>query len=251
MTGSQTPGHDTSGHDVAGRHVTEHQATTDQDLARLTGVARTYGRGSAAVVAVHEVTCVIRRSDRIAVTGASGSGKSTLLHLLSGLDEPTAGQILWPGLGGRPFGRPGVAGMVFQGPSLLAPLDVLDNTALPLTLAGADEDEALRRAADALSTVGLADLAARLPEELSGGQAQRVAVARVLAARPRLIIADEPTAQLGSAHAAQVVDLLLTAADDLNAGLIIATHDPHMAARLPTCWRMADGALLEAAPCSS
>ncbi|MFF0520738.1 ABC transporter ATP-binding protein [Actinomadura nitritigenes] len=226
-------------------------AERDEALVRLEDVARTYGRGLSAVVAVHEVSCTVRRGDRIAVTGASGSGKSTLLHLISGLDDPTTGRIDWPGLGGRPFGRPCVAGVVFQGPSLLAPLDVLDNTALPLALAGLDEDEARRRAADALDSVGLAGLAARLPEELSGGQAQRVAVARVLAARPRLIIADEPTAQLGSAHAAQVVDLLMDAADELAAGLIMATHDPDMAARLPVRWRMADGALLQGEPCSS
>ncbi|SNR27277.1 ABC transporter ATP-binding protein [Actinomadura mexicana] len=232
-----------TGHDASG-HVGD-------DLVRLTGVARTYGRGATAVVAVHEVTCAVRRADRIAVTGASGSGKSTLLHLVGGLDEPTAGRIEWPALDGRPFGRPGVAGMIFQGPSLLTPLDVLDNTALPLGLVGLDEEQARRRAADALHSVGLADLAFRLPEELSGGQAQRVAVARVLAARPRLIIADEPTAQLGSAHAVQVVDLLLRAADELDAGLIIATHDSHMAARLPTRWRMADGMLMEGEPCSS
>ncbi|SNS74626.1 ABC transporter ATP-binding protein [Actinomadura mexicana] len=220
-------------------------------LVRLTDVARTYGRGSDAVVAVHGVTCALGRTDRVAITGASGSGKSTLLHLISGLDEPTTGRIDWPGLGGRPFGRPGVAGMVFQGPSLIAPLDVLGNVALPLILAGTAERDALDRARLALDALGLVDLSARLPEELSGGQAQRAAVARVLAAEPALIVADEPTAQLGSAHAAQVIDLLVKAADDLEAGLIVATHDPHMAERLPCRWRMADGALMEGEPCSS
>ncbi|MFC4050025.1 ABC transporter ATP-binding protein [Actinomadura syzygii] len=224
---------------------------SDERLVRLTDVARTYGRGPDAVVAVHGVTRTLGRADRVAVTGASGSGKSTLLHLISGLDDPTAGRIDWPGLGGRPFGRPGVVGMVFQGPSLIAPLDVLGNVALPLVLADTAETEAVDRARRALDAVGLTNLATRLPEELSGGQAQRVAVARVLAAEPALIVADEPTAQLGSAHAAQVIDLLVRAADDLNAALIVATHDPHIAERLPRRWRMADGALMEGEPCSS
>ncbi|WP_433466489.1 ABC transporter ATP-binding protein [Spirillospora sp. CA-128828] len=228
---------------------------TDPDpgerLVRLGDVARTYGRGPDAVVAVHGVTCTLGRTDRVAITGPSGSGKSTLLHLISGLDDPTAGRIDWPGLGGRPFGRPGVVGMVFQGPSLIAQLDVVGNVALPLVLADVAECEALNRARRALDAVGLADLSPRLPEELSGGQAQRAAVARVLAAEPALIVADEPTAQLGSAHAVQVLDLLLKAADDLNAGLVVATHDPRMAERLPRRWRMADGALLEGEPCSS
>ncbi|MEU9867913.1 ABC transporter ATP-binding protein [Actinomadura sp. NPDC048021] len=222
-----------------------------EHLVRLHDVARTYGRGPGAVVAVHGVTCTLGRADRIAITGASGSGKSTLLHLISSLDEPTTGRIEWPGLGGRPFGRPGVVGMVFQGPSLVAPLHVLGNVALPLVLAGVAEGEARNRAGRALAAVGLPDLSMRLPEELSGGQAQRVAVARVLATRPALIVADEPTAQLGSAHAAQVIDLLMKAADDLDAGLVVATHDPHMAERLPLRWRMADGTLMEGEPCSS
>ncbi|MGI5200463.1 ABC transporter ATP-binding protein [Spirillospora sp. CA-108201] len=226
-------------------------ADPDRCLVRLDAVARTYGRGPGAVVAVHGVTCGLDRSDRVAITGASGSGKSTLLHLISGLDDPTAGRIEWPGLGGRPFGRPGVVGMVFQGPSLVASLDALANVALPLVLAGVAEGEARNRAGRALAAVGLPDLSTRLPEELSGGQAQRVAVARVLATGPALIVADEPTAQLGSAHASQVIDLLMKAAGDLGAGLVVATHDPHMAERLPRRWRMVDGALMEGEPCSS
>jgi putative ABC transport system ATP-binding protein len=188
---------------------------------------------------------------RVAVTGPSGSGKSTLLHLLAGLDTPTSGTIEWPGLGGNPFGRPGVVGMVFQGPSLLPPLDVNENVALPLLLAGTAAAEARERAIAALREVGLDGLGARLPEELSGGQAQRVAVARTLAVEPRLIIADEPTGQLDSSHAREVADLLLGTATRLGAALVLATHDLDLARRLPLRWQIADGRLTVTGPSAS
>ncbi|MET8386964.1 ATP-binding cassette domain-containing protein [Streptosporangium canum] len=197
-------------------------------------MSRTYGGGRDAVVAVHGVTCTVSEGDQIAVVGSSGSGKTTLLHLLAGLDEPTAGDIRR---------RDVPVGIVFQGPSLLAPLDAVENVALPLLIAGCDDGTARRRAERALHQVGLAELGQRLPEELSGGQAQRVAVARVLAAAPHLIIADEPTGQLDSAHADDVISLLLEVADDLGAGLVVATHDPAVATRFADRWEMRDGAL--------
>jgi putative ABC transport system ATP-binding protein len=181
---------------------------------------------------------------QVALTGPSGSGKSTLVHLLAGLDTPTSGTLAWPGLDGSPAGRPGLVSVVFQGPSLLPPLDVTENVALPLLLAGCRERQARERATAALHDVGLDELAARLPEELSGGQAQRVAVARALAARPRVILADEPTGQLDSAHAAQVAGLLLDAAARLNAALVLATHDLTIADRLPERWQMDDGVMV-------
>jgi putative ABC transport system ATP-binding protein len=181
---------------------------------------------------------------QVALTGPSGSGKSTLLHLLAGLDTPTSGTIAWPGLDGSPFGRPGVVGMVFQGPSLLPPLDVTENVSLPLLLAGVDQNQARGQAEAALRDVGLAELGSRLPEELSGGQAQRVAVARALAARPRVILADEPTGQLDSAHAAEVAALLLQASSQLGAALVLATHDLALASQLPARWQMADGIMI-------
>jgi putative ABC transport system ATP-binding protein len=212
-----------------------------EDLVRAVDVGRTYGQGRTAVVAVHSVTCGVRATDRVALTGRSGSGKSTLLHLLAGLDRPTAGVVSWPGLGGSPAGRAGVVGIVFQGPSLLPPLDAAENVALPLLLAGAEVAVARRRALAALAETGAAELAGKLPEELSGGQAQRVAVARVLASSPRLILADEPTAQLDAVHRDVVVRLLLAAAETLGAGLVIATHDARVADQLPSRWVMDDG----------
>jgi putative ABC transport system ATP-binding protein len=222
------------------------------ELARCTDVTRSYGSGAGEVHALRGVSCALRPGMQVALTGPSGSGKSTLLHLLAGLDAPTSGTIAWPGLNGSPEGRPGVIGVVFQGPSLLPPLDVAENIALPLLLAGSAETEARERALAALHDVGLDELAARLPEELSGGQAQRVAVARTLAARPRVILADEPTGQLDSAHAAQVVGLLLDAATMLGAALVLSTHDLTIAERLTHRWQMADGLMVaEGDPCLS
>jgi ABC-type lipoprotein export system ATPase subunit len=213
-------------------------------LFSCTDVARTYGAGVNAVVAVHAVSCTVLPSTRIALTGPSGSGKSTLLHLMAGLETPTAGHLEWPAFGGHPLGHPGRVGVVFQGPSLLPALDVTENVTLPLLFADTGEAEATRRAVDALRRLGIGELANKLPEELSGGQAQRVAIARVLAARPRLILADEPTGQLDHQSAATVLDVLLQASDELGAALVVSTHDPLIAQRLPGSWTMRDGRLL-------
>lgn len=212
-------------------------------IVRCVGLARTYGSGQAAVVAVHEASAEIRPGMRIALSGRSGSGKSTLLHLFGGLEEPTAGTIEWPGLGGTPFGRPAVVGMIFQGPTLLPALDVTENVALPLLLSGVEAEQARARARAALHRLELDSLVAKLPQELSGGQAQRVALARALASRPALILADEPTGQLDHEAGSLVVSVLLEAADELGAALVISTHDETIAAQLPTRWTVRDGRL--------
>ncbi|GAA4588502.1 ATP-binding cassette domain-containing protein [Planotetraspora phitsanulokensis] len=204
--------------------------------------ARTYGRGSGAVVAVHGANCAVKRGDRIAVVGPSGSGKSTLLHLMAGLDRPTAGRVSHPGLTGGTLSQ--LIGIVFQGPSLLPPLTAAENVALPLRIDGISEEEAAARALAALDSLALHGLADRLPDELSAGQAQRVAVARVLARRPRLVLADEPTGQLDSETGRQVMTVLLAAADEIGAGVVVTTHDLQIAQELDTRWHMADGRLV-------
>ncbi|MFK0050391.1 ABC transporter ATP-binding protein [Streptomyces sp. NPDC090741] len=216
--------------------------TTPQEvLVRCEDVARTYGQGPGAVVAVHGATCHVRTGDRIAITGPSGSGKSTLLHLMAALEEPTTGEVTWPGLAEGPVAAQ--VGVVFQGPSLIPALDVAENAALPLVLAGIPEERARRRALDALALVDAADLADKLPEELSGGQAQRVAIARVLALAPRLVLADEPTGQLDRATGQHIIDVLLATADSIGAALVVTTHDPTVARRLAEQWAMHEGRL--------
>jgi len=206
-------------------------------------VARTFGTGRVAVVALHGVSCEVSAGQQVALVGPSGSGKSTLLHLMAGLDTPTTGTVSWPALGPRRELRPGPVGIVFQGPSLLPPLDVVENVALPLLLAGRPEAEATAVALDALEQLAAGDLAAKLPEELSGGQAQRVAVARALVTRPRLILADEPTGQLDHDTASVIIEVLLATAREYGAALVIATHDPAVAGRFEHCWMMHDGRL--------
>jgi ABC-type lipoprotein export system ATPase subunit len=228
----------------------------DQPLVSCRDVARTYGSGPNAVVAVHGASCEIWPGDRIAVVGSSGSGKSTLLRLLAGLEPVTTGSVTWPAQPAEACAAPaeppevsltppatpgGSVGVVFQGPSLIPALDVTENVALPLVLAGTEERDATARAVAALDLLGVGDLGAKLPEELSGGQAQRVAVARVLAARPRLILADEPTGQLDRASATHVVQVLIAAADELGAALLISTHDPAIAGRMAQQWPMRSG----------
>ncbi|MDX6259915.1 MAG: lipoprotein-releasing system ATP-binding protein [Kribbellaceae bacterium] len=213
-------------------------------LVRCVDVARTFGQGDRAVVAVHGCSCEVEPGARIAITGSSGSGKSTLLHLLAGLEIPTSGSVSWPEFGDSTALRGRDIAVVFQGASLLPALDVLENTMMAAVLTGTEEAEAEERALKALRTVGISGLVNQLPETLSGGQAQRVAVARALTLRPRLLLADEPTGQLDEMTGRHVMDVLLAAADELDAALVVSTHDPAVGARLTQQWEMRDGRLL-------
>jgi ABC-type lipoprotein export system ATPase subunit len=214
-----------------------------QPLVECRGASRVYGSGPAATVALEPTDCVVGPGERIAITGPSGSGKSTLLHLIAGLDRPSHGEVVWPAIGRIEDLRPGPIAVVFQGPSLLPPLTVIENVALPLTLAGVGADSAGSRAADALDLLGLTDIRDKLPEEISGGQAQRAAVARALAGDPSLLVADEPTGQLDHASARDVVSALLATAQALGAALVVATHDPEVAVELDEMWEIHSGRL--------
>ncbi len=206
-------------------------------------VCRAVSRSFGDVHAVRHVSCSLGPGERVALIGPSGSGKSTLLHLIAGIDEPSSGSITWPSLGLREQLRPRQVALIFQAPSLLAPLDVLENVALPLVLAGMDAESARRSAQEALSRLGLDSLSNKLPQELSGGQAQRVAVARVIACRPRFVVADEPTGQLDRETGAHMLDVLDAAVAELEATLLLSTHDPRVAARFANRWTMNDGEL--------
>jgi putative ABC transport system ATP-binding protein len=209
--------------------------------------ARTFGHGPVAVVAVHGASCTVSASSRIALVGPSGSGKSTLVLLMAGLDHPTSGAVRWPAWDSSPLDDPSRTGVVFQGNSLIPSLSAAENAAFPLLLRGVEPGEAMAQARDALALLGLDGLAGKVPDELSGGQAQRVAVARVVTSRPQLILADEPTGQLDRVAADRVLEVLLEAADHLGAGLLVSTHDPAVAARLQETWQMRDGELTVAA----
>jgi putative ABC transport system ATP-binding protein/lipoprotein-releasing system ATP-binding protein len=212
-------------------------------LAEAVGAGRVFGTNGSRVVALKHATCRIERGDRIALVGPSGSGKSTLLHLLAGLDEPTSGSVRWPALGERDTLRPGKVSFVFQTESLLAPLTVLENIEVPQLLVGSNPVEARNDAALILRALDLAELADKLPEEISGGQAQRAAVARSLITQPELILADEPTGQLDHQTAKHLLSLLLRRIKGTDTALVIATHDPFVASRMETQWTMDHGVL--------
>jgi ABC-type lipoprotein export system ATPase subunit len=209
-------------------------------LVECRGAGVVYRSGAQSIVALRPTDCAIFERRRIALVGPSGSGKSTLMHLLSGLQDPTTGTVSWPALAGGAL-RPGPIGVVFQGPSLLPPLTVCENVALPLQLMGRSQAAASAKALELLALVGVAELAERIPDELSGGQAQRVAIARALVTTPRLILADEPTSQLDHANSALVIDALLDSAAATGAAVVVTTHDPAIAERLDDVWSVVDG----------
>ncbi|MCZ8548727.1 ABC transporter ATP-binding protein [Mesorhizobium qingshengii] len=208
------------------------------------GLGRDFRDGNAGLVTVlTNVDCEIVSGARIALVGPSGSGKSTLLHILGGLDKPTTGTVEWPGLGSFEELRPRWIGFVFQTPSLFPALTAVQNVELPLILGGkAPADNAT--AMSLLGSFGLGDVADKLPEELSGGQAQRVAMARALAIGPKLILADEPTGQLDSVTAQLFFDVILKRLEGTDVALVIATHDEAVAARMATRWTMDHGRLV-------
>ncbi len=202
--------------------------------------------GGQATPVLFNVDCQIEGGARIALVGPSGSGKSTLLHLLCGLIVPSSGQVIWPGLGVAEDLMPGKVQAVFQSPSLFPALNVHDNIALPMLLLGRAPGFGLAPD-DLLARFGLADLGLKLPEELSGGQAQRVAMLRALSVAPRLILADEPTGQLDGRTAAEFLSAVIGEAEGIGAALVIATHDPAVAARMDQRWFLDHGRLVAGA----
>ena len=223
-----------------------------EPLVHAVSLERAYGVGGAQVKALTDATFSVEAGDTVALVGPSGSGKSTLLHLVAGLDTPTSGTIEWPALGSRRDLRPGPVGIAFQGPSLLPALTVVENVALPMILAGADEGGATTAARDLLDVFEVDTVASRLPEELSGGQSERVGIARAFSGSPRLVLTDEPTGQQDRATGARILEAIVTLAVLGGAALLVATHDPAAAERLAARWTIRDGFLhAEELTCSS
>jgi putative ABC transport system ATP-binding protein len=207
-----------------------------------------FPHGREAVRALCEVDLAVDRGETLALTGRSGSGKTTLLHVLGGLVAPTAGRVEWEG-GPRPTvdellrdDRPGLpVAQVFQGGNLLEHLTAFENVVFAAAAAGrpAGQDVVLTL----LEAVGVAGKADYLPAELSGGEGQRVAVARALAQRPELLLCDEPTGQLDSVTGIQVLDLIDELQRDNGFALCVATHDADVAARYARAVELSDGRL--------
>jgi ABC-type lipoprotein export system ATPase subunit len=211
-------------------------------LVELDRVSRSFRVNGDEIAALTNASCAISAADRIAIMGPSGSGKSTLLALMSQLDMPTSGSISWPGFPAGEALRPRHIGLAFQTPSLIPALTALENVEVPLLIL--DESENVRaRAMAALDSLDLGSLADRLPEELSGGQAQRVATARALVTHPGLLLADEPTGQLDQATGQALIRQLIEVSEKAGSALVIATHDPAIARQMKTVWRMDFGRL--------
>ncbi|HEV3291465.1 MAG TPA: ABC transporter ATP-binding protein [Streptosporangiaceae bacterium] len=218
---------------------------------RTRGLRKEYGREASLVRAVDGVDLEVAPGETVAIMGPSGCGKSTLLYLLGGLDRPTAGEIWLDGQDITPMSERALArlrrdaiGFVFQAFHLMDELTAVENVELPALLAGRSPRAARRRAAELLERVGLADRARFLPTALSGGQRQRVAVARALVADPLVVLADEPTGNLDSASARDVLRLF----DQLHqAGqtLVIVTHDARIAATADRMISMRDGTFID------
>jgi putative ABC transport system ATP-binding protein len=213
-------------------------------LIALAGVSRSFDDG--AIVALKAVDLAIDAGECVAILGPSGSGKSSIVNLLSGIDRPTGGRILWNGktvASRRAWARlrRREIGIVFQEFHLLPTLTARENVEMALMGHGIPADERRARADAVLARVGLAHRVRHLPHALSGGERQRVAIARAIVNAPRLLLADEPTGNLDSANTEAVADLLFNLQRDTGMTLVLVTHDEHLAARCRRCVRIRDG----------
>ncbi len=221
----------------------------DQPLATARDLTRTYANGVNAVAAA---SFEIRAGEFVAITGPSGCGKSTLLHLLGGLDAPTAGELHVDGLALHSAAerdltryRRHTVGIVFQFFHLLPTMTALENVMLPRLLQGESPTTVRPKAEALLALVGLADRATHFPHQLSGGQMQRAAIARALVGEPKLLLADEPTGNLDTAAAAQVLALLEEIASQGRTTLVVVTHSAEVARLARRQLRMRDGGLMQ------
>lgn len=227
-------------------------STVSSPLVAARGVAKNYTLGKRRVEVLREVDLHVNRGEFMALQGASGAGKSTLLHLLGGLDAPDRGEIWFDDrdlakLSARELARFRnlKVGFIFQAYHILPELDALENVCLPARMARRQAVETIRRAQELLARVGLENRMEHKPYELSGGEQQRVAVARALINDPDLILADEPTGNLDSHTGQEILQLLCSLREERNATLIVATHDASVAAQAPRIVRLVDGQIVE------
>ena len=217
-------------------------------------LVKSFRGGDGGVVHVlNGVNLTVSRGEMIAVVGASGAGKSTLLHVLGALDRPDRGEVV---IGGQSLSnrsdddlaaiRNKAVGFVFQFHHLLREFSAVENVMMPLRIAGQDPAKARARAQELLARVGLSHRAEHRPNELSGGEQQRTAVARALALDPSIFLADEPSGNLDHGNAENLHDLLATLARDLEIAMVVVTHNRSLARRANRALHMEDGVLSEA-----
>ncbi len=213
------------------------------------GIGKIMSSGGAPLTILRDISFTVPAGQFLAIVGASGSGKSTLLGLLAGLDDATSGSIFLDGQEISGLSEDALArlrgkkvGFVFQSYQLLSTLTALENVLLPYDLNAAGSG--LDRARTLLNSVGLADRAHHYPVQLSGGEQQRVALARSFIMKPRLVLCDEPTGNLDSKNGSQVLDMLLDLNRREGTTLVVVTHDPGIAAHADRCITLRDGAIV-------
>lgn len=203
-----------------------------EPVLEATNIRKSFRSGEKTIDVLRGVALRLHEGETVSIRGASGSGKTTLVHILAGLEGGDVGELRWNGeeVAGSPRGRMAqkrslFIGMVFQSFYLIPELDAVDNVLMPARIAGSAVSEARKRARELLDRVGLAERAHHLPSQLSGGEMQRVAVARALINRPRVILADEPTGNLDELTGDGIMDLLLRVCAEEKAGLVLVTHN--------------------------
>ncbi|MGB5766359.1 MAG: ABC transporter ATP-binding protein [Arenicellales bacterium] len=217
-------------------------------MLRVENLARQYSTGSARQVVFDKLTFNVEQGETVALLGASGSGKTTLLNLISGIDTPDSGKVLLDGVNVHALAEPERTllrrqhiGFVFQFFNLIPTLKVGENVALPLELLGEDDSDAEQRAAALLVDVGLGGLSNRYPETLSGGEQQRAAIARALAHRPTLLLADEPTGNLDEDTGDRIIELLTGLARQQGTTMLLVTHSNRVAQAADRVLRLRHG----------
>jgi len=222
----------------------------NSNIVHLENVIKTYQQGKIAVHAVNDISLDIKTGDFAALCGPSGSGKTTLLNMIGGLDTPTHGKILLEGHDLASLTRSQLSnirrdriGFVFQAYNLIPVMTAYENTAFVLNLQGLSQQQCHDRVMQVLQEVGLAGLENRRPDEMSGGQQQRVAIARAIVTRPAIVLADEPTANVDSATAEALLDLMQGLNQNDNITFLFSTHDPRVMQRAKRLIRLRDGAL--------
>lgn len=223
---------------------------SEPSVLQCRAVVRRFREGKSELEVLSGVDLDVRAAERVAIVGASGSGKTTLLQILGGLDDPTEGEVY---VGGQPMHdgnelskgelRNRYIGFVYQFHHLLPEFTAAENVAMPLLIRRQAKADALDKAAELLTRVGLGDRLTHKPGELSGGERQRAAVARALITRPQLVLADEPTGNLDAGNGEHVLSLMLELNDELKTSLVIVTHDQGIAERMDRVLTLAGGKL--------